>query len=102
MIQPVLANVYLNLLDRTWESHCGQIGKIVRYADDFVLLSRTEADAKESHRRVRIIMERLGLDLHPEKTKTLCIARRAEGFEFLGWTVRKRRSTQRSPRLHFV
>ena len=102
VISPLLANVYLNLLDRTWEIHCGRVGKIVRYADDFVVLCRTEADANEAHRRVGIVMDRLGLELHPDKTKTVCIARGAEGFEFLGWTVRKRRSIQRNPRQHYV
>jgi hypothetical protein len=49
-----------------------------------------------------MIMERLGLELHPEKTRMVNLARGKEGFQFLGWTVRKRRSILRNPRLHFV
>jgi len=39
----VLANVVLHELDRVWEDRCGQLGQLIRYADDAVLLCRTEA-----------------------------------------------------------
>lgn len=102
VISPLLANIYLNVLDRIWEDRCGELGKLVRYADDFVVLCRRESQATEALRRITVLMERMGLELHPEKTRMVNISRGLEGFEFLGWTVRKRRSIQRNPRLHFV
>ena len=47
-------------------------------------------------------MDRLGLELHPDKTRMVNMAGGKEGFVFLGWNVRKRRSIQRNPRWHFV
>ena len=76
--------------------------ELVRYADDFVLMCNTESKAKEAHRRLGLIMERLGLKLHPGKTRIVNMSRGKDSFEFLGCTIRKRRSIQRNPRRHFV
>lgn len=102
VISPLLANIYLHFLDRVWERECKQLGVLIRYADDFVVMCRTESQAKEARRRVGIILDRLGLTLHPEKTRLVNIKRGKEGFVFLGCAIRKRRSIQRNPRLHFV
>jgi group II intron reverse transcriptase/maturase len=102
VISPLLANIYLNVLDRIWAARCAELGKLIRYADDFVVLCRRESQAKEALRRIRVVMERMGLELHPDKTRMVDISWGRESFEFLGWTVRKRRSIQRNPRLHFV
>ena len=71
-------------------------------ATRFVVLCKGESQCKEALRRVKIIMERLGLEMHPEKTRMVNLAGGKESFQFLGWTVRKRRSVQRNPRWHFV
>ena len=102
VISPLLSNIYLSYLDGIWASKCKQLGAWVRYADDFVIMCRTESKAKEALRRAGIIMERLGLVLHPEKTRLVDLRRGKESFVFLGCTVRKRRSIQRNPRWHFV
>ena len=102
VISLLLANIYLNVLDRVWVSRCSHLGILVRYADDFVVMCRREVQAKEALRRVRVIMDRLGLELHPDKTRMVDMTRGKEGFVFLGWNVRKRRSIQRNPRWHFV
>jgi group II intron reverse transcriptase/maturase len=102
VISPLLANIYLHDLDRNWEQECKHLGLLVRYADDFVVMCKTESQAKEAQRRVGIITERLGLMLHPEKTRIVDLRRGKEGFTFLGCTIRKRRSIQRAPHLHFV
>lgn len=102
VISPLLANIYLHDLDRIWEQECKHLGLLVRYADDFVVMCKTESQAKEAQRRVGIIMERLGLMLHPDKTRIVDLRRGKEGFTFLGCTIRKRRSIQRAPHLHFV
>jgi RNA-directed DNA polymerase len=102
VISPLLANIYLNLLDRIWTSRCAHLGVLVRYADDLVVMCRRESQAQEALRRIRLIMGRMGLELHPEKTRVVRLNWGQEGFQFLGWTVRKRRSIQRNTRWHFV
>jgi len=102
VISPLLANIYLNKLDRIWAARCGQLGKLIRYADDFVAMCRTESAAREALRRIGLVMDRLGLTLHPAKTRLVDLRRGKEGFVFLGCTIRKRRSIQRNPRWHFM
>src|SRR5271166_4368357 len=102
VISPLLANIYLNKLDRIWAARCSPLGVLVRYADDFVAMCRTESQAREALRRIGLVMERLGLKLHPEKTRMVDLRRGKESFEFLGCTIRKKRSIQRNPRAHFV
>ena len=84
VISPLLANIYLDYLDTVWERQCKQLGVLVRYADDFVVLCRTRADADEALRRIGIILGRLRLTLHPEKTRVVELGIRKEGFDFLG------------------
>jgi len=102
VISPLLANIYLHTLDRLWTQRCSHLGVLVRYADDFVVMCASEAAAKEALRRVKLVMERLGLTLHPEKTRMVDLRHGKEGFTFLGCTVRKRRSIQRMPHCHFM
>jgi hypothetical protein len=64
----------------------------VRYADDFVVLCRSVWQVKEAGRRIGIILERLKLKLHPEKTRTVNLSHGTEGFDFLGCHLRKRMS----------
>jgi RNA-directed DNA polymerase len=80
VISPLLSNIYLDRLDH----EMAQAGfSMVRYADDFVILCRTRAEAEEALRRVRAWTENAGLRLHPEKT---CIVDATnEGFDFLGY-----------------
>jgi group II intron reverse transcriptase/maturase len=102
VISPLLANIYLNAFDREWQQSGIHLGQLVRYADDFVIMCRTESQAKEARRRVEEIMGRLGLELHPEKTRIVDLRRGKEGMEFLGCMIRKRRSILKAPRLHFM
>jgi group II intron reverse transcriptase/maturase len=92
VISPLLANIYLDYLDTVWERQCKQLGVLVRYADDFVVLCRTRADADEALRRIGIILERLRLTLHPEKTRVVELGIRKEGFDFLGCHFQMMRS----------
>ncbi|MCI0409914.1 MAG: group II intron reverse transcriptase/maturase, partial [Acidobacteria bacterium] len=68
VISPLLSNIYLHFLDAVWERQCTHLGVLVRYADDFVVLCRTAKEAVEAERRMQLILERLRLELHPEKT----------------------------------
>src|SRR5450755_4180184 len=102
VISPLLANIYLNKLDRIWAAKCSQLGTLVRYADDFVAMCGTESRAREALRRIGLVMSRLGLRLHPVKTRMVDLRRGKESFVFLGCTIRKKRSIQRNPRWHFM
>ena len=81
VISPLLANLYLNPLDHRmaaagWE--------LVRYADDFVILCRTEAEAQAALAAVAAWGSGAGLTLHPEKTRVVDATQRG-GFDFLGY-----------------
>jgi RNA-directed DNA polymerase len=89
VISPLLANVVLHELDRLWEDRCRHLGQLVRYCDDFVVLCRSEAGAREALRRVEVILARLGLALHPTKTQVVCLGDGRQGFDFLGFHCRK-------------
>jgi RNA-directed DNA polymerase len=90
-ISPLLSNIYLNFLDAVWERRCADLGVLVRYADDFVVLCETAQECREAERRVRLILDRLKLELHPEKkTRRVELTGGKGGFDFLGCHLRKR------------
>jgi hypothetical protein len=81
VLSPLLANIALNFLD--W--HLDELGyRFVRYADDFVVLCRTERQAKEAREAVERFVESLDLALSPEKTHVTTFRK---GFAFLGFQV---------------
>ncbi|MEZ5965035.1 MAG: group II intron reverse transcriptase/maturase [Planctomycetota bacterium] len=88
VISPLLANIYLHELDREWQRDCQHLGVLVRYADDFVVLCKSESQANEAMRRLRELFARLKLTLHPEKTKLVQIGLGKDGFDFLGCHLR--------------
>ena len=88
VISPLLSNIYLDVLDRLWERESRHLGRLVRYADDAVVLCRTRADADETLRRLGRIMDRLDLRLHPDKTRIVELGLGKEGFVFLGCYLR--------------
>jgi group II intron reverse transcriptase/maturase len=102
VISPLLANIYLHLLDRLWAAKCGSLGILIRYADDFVVMAPTESKAKEALRQIQFVMNKLGLELHPEKTRMVDLSRGKGSFVFLGCTIRKKRSIQRNPRRYYT
>jgi RNA-directed DNA polymerase len=81
VISPLLANIYLDPLDHLLADSGVEM---VRYADDFVLLCRSEKEAKAALARVQTWVEDNGLTLHPEKTR-LVDATQPGGFDFLGY-----------------
>ena len=92
VISPLLSNIYLHVLDTVWERRYAHLGTLVRYADDFVVMSRTASQCEEAERRVREILQRLGLELHPEKTRRVDLSWGRQGFDFLGCHLHKRLS----------
>ena len=92
VISPLLSNIYLHVLDTLWMRHSAPIGELVRYADDFVVMCATRRQCEDAEQRVRVILARLGLELHPEKTRRVELYDGKESFDFLGCTLRKRMS----------
>jgi len=92
VISPLLSNIYLHVLDVLWTRHSAPLGTLVRYADDFVVMCRTKAQCERAEERIRVILERLGLELHPEKTRRVELTAGAQGFDFLGCYLHKRMS----------
>jgi len=90
VISPLLSNIYLHALDLAFEG--GENGLLVRYADDFVVLCRTEAEARAAEAKAREVLASLGLELHPDKTKVVDLREGREGFDFLGCHFRARAS----------
>jgi group II intron reverse transcriptase/maturase len=91
-VSPLLCNIVLHVLDTTWSREGERLGKLVRYADDFVVLTSTRARAVEAKARIEAILEPLGLRLHPDKTRISCLHKGQEGFTFLGFEHRMRES----------
>lgn len=92
VLSPLLSNIYLNPLDHRMAK---QGIEMVRYADDFVILCRSESDAEAALQQVRQWCEAEGLTLHPSKTKIVDV--RSVGFDFLGYhfaTTRRGRLTR--------
>jgi len=92
VISPLLANVYLDALDEAWQRDWRHLGRLVRYADDFVVLCRTRRQAEEALERLREILGTLRLELHPHKTRLVELGLGKESFCFLGCTFRVVRS----------
>ena len=94
-ISPVLSNIYLHHVLDEWfmkvfrEGCRGEAG-LVRYADDFVAVFGTQADAVRFHRELEGRMKKFGLELAAEKTRVISFPRRkrAASFEFLGFEFR--------------
>jgi RNA-directed DNA polymerase len=90
VISPLLANIYLHVLDT--ELARRNVGELVRYADDGVVLCRSQAQAGAALEVVGEILASLGLRLHPDKTKVVDLREGREGLDFLGCHFRARMS----------
>jgi RNA-directed DNA polymerase len=86
VLSPLLANVYLLAFDRAQQSQKSFLGRLTRYADDFVIQCGTAEHAVRALEWARGELERLGLRLHPEKTR---VVTDREGFDFLGFHHRR-------------
>ena len=89
VISPLLANIALNGLD--WHLHNAGF-RLVRYADDFVVLCKSADQAKAAHELVRQHLELIGLSLSAEKTRLTSFH---EGYSFLGFDISDRSVTMR-------
>jgi RNA-directed DNA polymerase len=88
-ISPLLCNVALHVLDAEWARTSSNLGVLVRYADDLLVVCQSRARAEQARRRVAEILAGLGLVLHPDKTRIVRLTRGHQGVDFLGFHLRK-------------
>jgi group II intron reverse transcriptase/maturase len=84
VISPLLANIYLHAFDKMWQQS-KLPGTLVRYCDDFVILLPPHINRQWILTQVRGMLGRLGLELHPQKTR---VVEAKDGFDFLGVHIR--------------
>ena len=82
-ISPLLSNILLTPFDREMRRRGYQL---TRYADDWVITCRSLAEAKAALAAARQVLEKLGVEVHSEKTRIIHIR---EGFEFLGYKIKR-------------
>jgi RNA-directed DNA polymerase len=92
VISPVLCNVYLNRLDRAWRP---AYGRLARYADDLLVVCRNRGQAEAALARLTMLLNGLGLQPKPEKTRIVQLVEGEPGFDFLGFHHRLVRSRPR-------
>lgn len=85
VISPLLANIYLHEMDKQ-VANIDRI-RLVRYADDFVILCKTKEEAERTRKQVKEILT--GLKLRLNKTKTKIVNVNRESFEFLGFKLKR-------------
>jgi RNA-directed DNA polymerase len=95
VISPLLSNVYLHELDLRWHRPDGPRrtcnARLVRYADDFVVLGRFIVPRIEAFLK-GLLEGKMGLTLHPDKTRILDLRKPGVSLDFLGYTFRRDRS----------
>jgi RNA-directed DNA polymerase len=99
----LLANVALHVLDEAWQEREGwRLGVLVRYCDDFVIVCPTRDRAAQALALAGQVLATLGLRLHPDKTRIAGLRQGAEGFDFLGFHLRKCQSWRRRGRWYLL
>ena len=91
-ISPLMSNIYGHAIDALWAKEASHLGTLVRYADDGVVLCRSEAAAQQALRWLQRTAQALKLQVHPDKTRVVDLREGADGFDFLGFQHRLVRS----------
>jgi RNA-directed DNA polymerase len=84
-ISPLLSNIYGHALDALWEKEASHLGMFVRWADDIVILCRSEASAQDALTWLEKRAAGLHLRIHAEKTRPVALSDGTDGFDFLGF-----------------
>ena len=97
VLSPLLANLYLNELDKVWKekgyaNRYKEDSHLIRYADDLVVLCPSEEIAKKLYKEIEAILTGLDLKLNQEKSRVVYLK---EGFDFLGYHFTKGYSTRK-------
>ena len=98
VLSPLLANLYLTRLDHAVNGQRELHAKMVRYADDFVILTPPQ-HIETLHERLAAWLEKADLQLNPRKTRRLNF--REEGFDFLGFRFNWRQSSGKGSSRHY-
>jgi RNA-directed DNA polymerase len=85
VLSPLLANIYLHEVDREWQTRQPR-AVLVRYADDMLILCRTEADARAEYAHLQQVVAEHELTLNEAKTR---VTAARDGFDFLGFSFRR-------------
>jgi RNA-directed DNA polymerase len=88
-ISPLLANIVLHRLDQAWQYDGQRLGRLVRYADDFVVICNSARQATEAQQQAAAVLADFGLSLSAEKTRIVELTTGKDGFDFLGFHLRK-------------
>ena len=100
VVSPLLCNVYLNRLDRAWETEGS--GVLIRYADDLVVMCRSGVEAERALNKLTALLADLGLGPKAAKTRIVHLVEGGEGFDFLGFHHRLVRARGRTGARRFV
>jgi group II intron reverse transcriptase/maturase len=92
VVSPLLCNVYLTRLDRAWRP---AYGRLVRYADDLLVVCRNQGQADAALVKLTTLLNGLGLQPKPDKTRIVRLVEGQPGFDFLGFHHRLVRSRPR-------
>lgn len=100
VISPILSNLFLHVFDKVFHRPDGPArwagAKLVRYADDFVVLARHQGGKLIDF--IEWMLEvRMGLELNREKTRVVDLGREGESLDFLGFTFRYDRDLKGRP-----
>ncbi|SET23584.1 group II intron reverse transcriptase/maturase [[Clostridium] polysaccharolyticum] len=99
VISPLMANIYLHVLDSHWNNN-KELGELVRYADDAVIVCYSKKQADLAFMHLKALMQRLKLTLHPIKTRIVDM--NTESFDFLGFTFQKFHNTKLNRKLPYM
>ncbi len=86
VLSPLLSNIYLHEFDRNWDDSDDGDGKLVRFADDMVILCDSKQEAERALEKARGMLEAMYLTLNEEKTELTHVRK---GFDFLGFTYKE-------------
>jgi len=90
VISPVLATIYLHVLEMYWTQQYRALGHLTRYADDMLIVCRTRGAAEHALQAVTQVLQKLKLTVHPTKTRIVDV--KSAGCEFLGFHFHKGRA----------
>jgi group II intron reverse transcriptase/maturase len=101
VISPLLANIYLNVLDKAWKMKKVEErwkARLIRYADDCVVPG--QGNTERVLKGIRTVLGHLGLSLNEAKTRV--VDARKESFNFLGFTIQVKKSIKTGKRFPLI
>jgi group II intron reverse transcriptase/maturase len=101
VISPLLSNIYLNYLDSIWEKHGLKHGKLIRFADDCVIICKNKKDAERAVKLLEYVMDKLELTLNYQKTRLVNTWGGQDGFDFLSIHHRRVKTISRKGNVYY-